>query len=171
MYISSDTNIWLDFQIVGALELPFKLSHKFHLSEETINDELLTPPEIDRKLVDYGLIVLQLTEEEYYFAFDIAQKYLQISRYDALALSIAKKRNFILLTGDKRLRMVAANEGVEVHGTIWIFDELLREHLINEEAYVAYMQDLQHHNGKRIRLPADEIQMRINRRRFQSEKE
>ncbi|KUK72352.1 MAG: hypothetical protein XD91_1383, partial [Clostridiales bacterium 38_11] len=28
MYISSDTNIWLDFQIVGALELPFKLSHQ-----------------------------------------------------------------------------------------------------------------------------------------------
>lgn len=118
MNISSGTNIWIDFQIVGALELPFKLSHKFHLSEETLNDELLTPPGIDKQLVGYGPIALELIEEEFYYALAIVEKHPQISRYDALALAITKLRNFVLLTGDKRLRMAAAEEGVEVRGTI-----------------------------------------------------
>jgi len=119
MYISSDTNIWIDFQTVGALELPFKLSHKFYLSEETLKDELLTPPGIDESLINYGLNTLELTEEEFYFAYSIVEKHLQLSKYDALALAIAKKRGFILLTGDMRLRKAAAEEGVEVRGTIY----------------------------------------------------
>jgi hypothetical protein len=64
MYISSDTNVWVDFQIVGALKLPFMLSHKFHISEETLQDELLTPPGINKTLIEYGLIALELTERQ-----------------------------------------------------------------------------------------------------------
>ena len=29
MEISSDTNVWLDFYIIGGLELPFRLEHVF----------------------------------------------------------------------------------------------------------------------------------------------
>ncbi len=96
MYISSDTNIWIDFQTVGALELPFKLSHKFYLSEETLKDELLTPTGIDESLINYGLKLLELTEEEFYFALNILEKHMQLSKYDALALAIAKKTWFYI---------------------------------------------------------------------------
>lgn len=142
MYISSDTNIWVDFQIVGALELPFKLSHKFYLSEETLNDELLTPPGIDKRLLNYGLITLELTDVEFFYAYDIKEKHPQLSNYDALALAIAKKRGFILLTGDKRLRNAATEEGVEVRGTLWVFDELLREEIVTEKEYTGFMRKI-----------------------------
>ena len=161
MYISSDTNIWIDFQIVSALKLPFKLSHKFYLSEETLKDELLTPPGIDEHLISFGLISLELTEEEFFYVFNIVGKYPQLSRYDALALAIAKRRGFVLLTGDKRLRKAAAEEGVEVRGTLWIFDELLHEKIIDEEEYKQFMKKLKQHNGKDIRLPMSEIEKRI----------
>lgn len=162
MYISSDTNVWIDFQIVGALELPFKLSHKFYLSEETFKDELLIPPGIDGRLLNYGLIPLKITVEEFFYASSINAKHPQLSRYDALALSIAKKRSFILLTGDLRLRKAAAEDGVQVRGSLWVFDELLRENIISKNEYINYMKDLKKHNGGDIRLPMSEIEKRIN---------
>lgn len=161
MYISSDTNIWIDFQIVGALELPFKLSHKFYLSEETLKDEFLTPG-IDERLINYGLIVLKITIEEFFYASSIVAKHPQLSRYDAMALSIAKHRGFILLTGDLRLRKAATEDGVQVCGSLWVFDELLRENIISKSEYINYMKDLKQHNGKAVRLPMSEIEKRIN---------
>lgn len=163
MYISSDTNIWIDFQLVCALELPFKLSHKFCLSKETLYDELLMPPGIDTDLIKYGLITLELTEQEFYFAYEIVKRHPQLSRYDALALGIAKTRGFVLLTGDKRLRTVAAEEGVQVRGTIWVFDELLREDIISTDQYVAFMEELLKFNGQGIRLPISELEARISK--------
>lgn len=163
MYISSDTNVWVDFQVVGALKLPFLLSHKFFLSEETLQDELLTPPGIDKTLVEYGLISLELTEIEFYLSFELITKHPQLSRYDALALSIAKTRDFILLTGDKRLRTAASEEGVQVRGTIWIFDELLRENVLTDSEYVGFLKELLKYNNREIRLPASEIESRIGR--------
>ncbi|HKL98948.1 MAG TPA: PIN domain-containing protein [Mobilitalea sp.] len=161
MYISSDTNIWIDFQIIGALELPFKLSHKFYMSEESLKEELLTPPGIDKRLINYGLLMLELTEEEFFYAYGVREKHPQLSSYDALALAIAKKRGFILLTGDKRLRNAAIEEGVENCGTLWVFDELLRENIVTEQEYIDFMREIKKHNGDDIRLPMSEIEIRI----------
>ena len=72
-----------------------------------------------------------------------------------------KKRGFILLTGDMRLRKVALEEGVLVHGTIWVFDELLREKIITKQEFIEFMKRIKQHNGKDIRLPISEIDKRI----------
>lgn len=48
----------------------------------------------------------------------------EISLYDAVALAIAKAREIRLLTGDRNLRKAAAEEGVEIIGTLVILDRL-----------------------------------------------
>ena len=42
-YISSDTNIWIDFNTVDSLDVPFMLREDFTyiMSSDTVNDELL----------------------------------------------------------------------------------------------------------------------------------
>ncbi len=65
------------------------------------------------------------------------------------------------MTGDKRLRKIAAEEGVTVRGTLWIFDELLRSEKISEDEYKRFMQELKRQNGSAIRLPEAEIDKRI----------
>ena len=35
-YISSDTNVWFDFVIIGKIELPFMLPYKYIMNEGTI---------------------------------------------------------------------------------------------------------------------------------------
>lgn len=65
------------------------------------------------------------------------------------------------MTGDKGLRKAAIEEGVEVRGTIWIFDELLKKNIITKQEFIEFMKALKKHNGKNIRLPETEINKRI----------
>ena len=50
-YISSDTNVWLDFATINRLEIPFKLPYTYIMNEDAITDELLSPKELRDNLV------------------------------------------------------------------------------------------------------------------------
>ena len=47
-----------------------------------------------------------------------------------------------LLTGDMPLRMAAAKEGVEVHGTIWVYDQLKTQGKITDDEYGTVIGEL-----------------------------
>lgn len=51
MYISSDTNVWIDFKTINALALPFELHYDFIMSNYAIQDELLSPPDLKYELL------------------------------------------------------------------------------------------------------------------------
>jgi len=160
-YISSDTNIWIDFSAVNALELPFRLGCIYLMSSDALEDEWRSPRGRGAELTSLGLQAVQITTEEFYYADEIHSKNPKLSVYDTFALAIAKFRHIVLLTGDGRLRKTAAAEGVTVRGTLWIFDELLRNGKITEEEYKGFMQELKRQNGNAIRLPEAEIDKRI----------
>lgn len=138
-YISSDTNIWIDFQTVDALELPFRLDCTYLISSDTLNAEWLKPKGRGLRFVELGLKAVDITTEEFYYADEIQSKNKRLSVYDCLALAIAKFRGIVLLTGDRRLRQTAEKEGVMVHGSLWIFDELLRCERITTSEYKSIM--------------------------------
>ena len=50
--------------------------------------------------------------------------------------------NYILLTGDRKLRTVSAYDGVEVHGVIYIFDTLVEFNMISRQVAVEKLQQL-----------------------------
>lgn len=59
------------------------------------------------------------------------KKYSSLSFQDSACLFIAIKFNSMLLTCEGPLRKIAMHEyGLEVHGSLFIFDELLKERLI-----------------------------------------
>ena len=64
-YISSDTNVWLDFAIINKLEIPFKLPYTYIMNEDAITDELLSPKELRDNLVGLGLQAVELSEEDF----------------------------------------------------------------------------------------------------------
>lgn len=163
MEISSDTNVWIDFNIVGGLELPFRLAHVFCMSSDALGDEVLSPPELSVRLIDLGLVPLEITYGEFILALRINDEYFRLSRYDAIALSIAKLRGFDLLSGDKALRSAAVSEGVEVRGTLWVYDELVRVGRISMVERLEFLSLLEKNNGgcRGIRLPGNEIKKRL----------
>lgn len=162
-FISSDTNVWIDFAIIDRLHLAFKLPYTYLMNSETIENEVLHPPGLSKRLLELGLQPTELNTEEYFLAEELNQKYSKPSIYDCIALSIAISRGLPLLSGDGPLRKAAEKEGVKVIGTLGIFDELLCGKLIDTEEYLHCMYKLKEHNNGRIRLPALLIEERIKK--------
>ena len=160
-YISSDTNIWLDFEQIGRLNLPFALDYTYVMSSDTINDELLDPPELKERLLSFGLLPLDIDESEYKLAIQYGQVYRKLSVYDRFALAIAKRRGYILLSGDGALRQAAIHENITVKGTIWIIDQLLDQGKIPNTEYHAIMTELHDDTSGKVRLPRNELLKRI----------
>lgn len=162
MYISSDTNIWIDFKTINAMSLPFRLQYDYIMSNDAIQDELLSPPALKDELLGLGLISTELDDSDLILVYQYGSRYPQLSAYDTFAMAIAKNRNYILLTGDGNLRKAAMTEGILVKGTLWIFDELFGEGHLTKAEYLQYLKELQKYNGRQIRLPSIELRKRID---------
>lgn len=160
-YISSDTNVWIDFFYIQKMELPFRLPYTYIMSEDAIADELISPPELGQELITYGLKPVGISMEEFELAQVYGKKYIKLSIYDRIALSIAKNRNITLLTGDRALRNAGKKEDVQVIGTLGIIDQLIAKDLISTDEYLDCLQKLKQQNGGAIRLPPAEIESRL----------
>ena len=161
-YISSDTNIWIDYMAIGRLELPFRLPITFLMNQDAIEDELLSPMGLKEKLLTLGLQPTELCEREFYYGAELAELHPKLSKYDRSALAIAKFRGLVLLTGDAALRKVALSEGVSVIGTIGILDRLKEEKRCSTAEYRESLILLIRANGREVRLPMVELQNRLN---------
>lgn len=162
-YISSDTNVWLDFVEIERLNLPFRLPYVYLMNDETVDDELLSPPGLSGELLQLGLQKTELTEDEFFLAEELASRYAKPSVYDCIALAIAKIRGLTLLTGDGPLRKSAIAEGVTVIGTIGILDQLYSGKYIEDEEYAECIQKLLEKNGGKVRLPKHELEIRLQK--------
>ena len=162
-FISSDSNIWLDFNAIRRLEAPFLLKeiYSFLITRDTLEEELIYPTDLGEKLTGLGLQPVELSKEEFLQAEEYQKNYKALSSYDTYALAIAKSRRMILLSGDGALRKAAGKEGVEVRGTIWIVDRLKEEGCISIPDYRSILQDLLSHCGKDCYLPISEIKDRL----------
>lgn len=160
-FISSDTNVWIDFSITGHIDFPFRLPYTYIMNTDAIDDELLQPPGLRGELLANGLVAVELDMEEFNLADDYGTKYIKLSTYDRIALAIAKHRGITLLTGDGALRKAARAEGVHVLGTIGILDRLIDYELIEKHEYVDCLKSLQSHNGRR--LPKADIEQRLSK--------
>ena len=74
-YISSDTNIWLDFYVIDRLNLPFKLEFVYLMHYETVDKEVISPPELCDLLLEYGLQKTEMSFDEYYYVPMLESKY------------------------------------------------------------------------------------------------
>ena len=160
-YISSDTNVWIDFVEIDMLDLPFRLPYVYLMNDEAMEDELLSPPGLGAELLKLGLQKTELTEDEFFMAEELVRKYSGLSTYDCIAFAIAKVRGIILLTGDRLLRKAAESENVKVIGTIGIIDRLRCEEYIDDWEYERCIKSLIEKNGGKVRLPKHELEKRL----------
>jgi hypothetical protein len=76
-------------------------------------------------------------------------------------LALAKAGGYRLLTGDGILRDLAADEDVECHGVLWVFDRLEEERIRRPEDLEAALSAIVAH--PRCRLPSRHITERLVR--------
>ena len=161
MYISSDSNIWFDFNSPDRFDHPFRLDYELYISRAAFDEELVEPTTLRIALLEHGLQLADIQDDELQLALSYQQKHSRLSVHHSFALAIAKYRGWILLTGDKPLTKTAKEEGVECHGTIWVYDQLVAAGKITPEEKRIAMDGLIELvlAGKR-RLPLDELRKR-----------
>ncbi len=118
-----DANVLIDLHVGGllpeALPRPFQL-----LSPDLIIAELDDPS--GPALVSRGLREESLTAAEIRELAQLKARHPRaLSVMDLAALILSKRLRVILLTGEKLLRGVAEEEGVEVRGTLWLLDQMI----------------------------------------------
>lgn len=159
--VSSDTNVLLDFFFIGHLDYPFRLAFSYLVNSDTFHEEFINPPHLADTLVSLGISITDLEADELFMAASFHRKYRKLSIHDRMALAIAKNRRIPLLTGDLALRKAAKNEAVKAIGTIGICDLLLQQDCLTESEYIDCMKSFLRENGQRIRLPENELRLRI----------
>ncbi|MBO4910229.1 MAG: PIN domain-containing protein [Lachnospiraceae bacterium] len=160
-YISSDTNIWIDFSTISSIEIPFRLPCTYIMFHEALENEVLSPVGLVSDLTKLGLVGVEIDTEEFFYTYELAEKYKRLSVYDRVALAIAKKRNIMLLTGDNALRKAAMQEGVSVMGTIGLLDRLYEEGRIRHREYEKCLRGFLKHSERR--LPKNELEDRLKK--------
>ncbi|MBD5448888.1 MAG: PIN domain-containing protein [Lachnospiraceae bacterium] len=109
-YISSDTNVWLDFEMIDRLELPFKLPYSYLMNEDAVHDELLSPEGLSERLLALGLVETELKEEEFFLTETYSGYFPKLSVYDCVVLTMEKYQGIALITGDDPLRKATQAE-------------------------------------------------------------
>jgi predicted nucleic acid-binding protein len=136
----------------------FSLPWQFAVPDILFSEEL---EERHGRLAKMGLIRKTMSGELVAEAYGLRQKHTKTSVNDLLALTLAKHEDCQLLTGDKALREAAIELSVEVHGTIWLVEQMLQ----GEKATVDVARDaFQKMKAAGSRLPWGEVDKILNRK-------
>ena len=138
-----DANVLIDLEIAGLLDLWFQLGH------QTVTTDLVVGQLADRHRealshVSNGNIGVRKCSGEFLArAFELMR---QIGPgpdiADCSALLLAIDTGAMLLSGDKPLRRGADARQVEVHGTLWILDQLIDAKLLSKPTAAAKLEHL-----------------------------
>lgn len=154
----SDANIIIDMNAGGLLRPMFRFDATFAVPDALFEEELSTGhPELLR----LGLKLLELREETVVYADRLVEKYrgLGASTNDLLALALAWQEKCPLLTGDGRLRIAATTEGIDMHGTLWLVEQMVKARTITvKQAEAGY--DKMRRAGRRLPWAEAERQLR-----------
>lgn len=132
----SDANILIDMEEGGLVTLFFNLPYEFCVPDVLYYEEL---EDQHSHLCEWGLTLRELSSESLSLVATVKAKYPGPSTNDVFALLLAQQEGCPLLSGDNDLRKAAESERLEVRGTLWIVEELVKHGLIDvNQAFEAY---------------------------------
>jgi predicted nucleic acid-binding protein len=153
--VVSDTSILIDLVDAGVVDAFFRLDLDVRTNGFIFHDEL--DEEYRQRYRGKRLFIDELSAANIERISAIHTEQQALSLADCSAFVQAESLEATLLTGDRRLR-VFAEATMAVHGTIWIFDELVDRQILTPKTAVRKLSQLA---GANPRLPANEIETRI----------
>jgi predicted nucleic acid-binding protein len=153
----SDTNIWIDFRNAGLLDALFKLPFSLCCTDFVVHELMDLNTQMLRQK---GLLVETLEGEAMTRLFGLMADHNNSSLADVSCYLLARDTGRPLLTGDGRLRKQATQDGLQVHGALWLLDQLVA-HGVTAPAVAS--EGLQAMVQRGARLPAPECQARLAR--------
>lgn len=152
LLIVSDTSVLIDIEQGELTSAMFSLPWQFAVPDILFASELA---ERHSHLLQFGLMSKTLNGGLIAEAYLLHQKYRRTSVNDMLALTLAKHEDCPLLTGDRALREAAKELNVELHGTIWLVEQMIESEKITVEVANVGFQRMQEAGS---RLPWNEVE-------------
>jgi predicted nucleic acid-binding protein len=161
--IVNDSSCLIDLRKCGLLTTALLLPFSFVVALPLITAELHGFNESDwDDLRTRGLQVVDLSPVQVARAFEVKALFPGLSAYDCFSLALAESTdNAMLLTGDRQLRARAAALGVEVHGVLWVSDEIEKTAAMPLADLAGALARLE--ADPLVFLPPDEVRNRIER--------
>ena len=159
--IINDSSALIDLAKTRLLENLLRMPYRFVIPDVLYADELINLRHYQREqLLDIGFVLGELDGVQVGKASAYSQQHPQLSLNDCFALVMAQTTEYaVLLTGDQRLRRVAQQQGVAVHGILWILDRAYEQGMVDAATLHAALSVLA--NDPLTRLPGKELQRRI----------
>ena len=161
--IVSDTSCIIDLRKAALLQETLRLPYTFVTVNTLFEDEWLSLSENEKEaLCKQGLEVRDLPGPSVLRAQQYFNRHRRLKLNDCFALALAQEtEDSILLTGDGLLRRVAADNGVQVRGVLWIADELEAHSIVSPTRLLNALRLFQ--EDTLVFLPKDELLRRISR--------
>lgn len=122
MLLLADANVLIDLYHVKGLSLAPKIAPTqvldYVVNEIDRQEQPGIRAEIEVASISIVPVQLQWLEEIK------AMQHTGLSLQDKLNLHIVHKRRMIMLSGEKRLRTICNSQNIEIHGTLWLVEEL-----------------------------------------------
>jgi predicted nucleic acid-binding protein len=155
----NDANIFIDLLEVDLIDTFFKLKLDLHTTNLVLNELDAEQQAVFKKYINRKLLTVKiLNETEMLEIKKLELASGKLSAQDVSVYAYAKEINAMILTSDRRLRNEAQGKGFEVHGILWLFEQLLEEELIKPKKAIDKLTELMQINTW---LPKDECKKRI----------
>jgi predicted nucleic acid-binding protein len=159
--IITDTNVFFDIISIGALSEFFALDFEICTTDFVVNEVLESDQkmQIESFIKTNKLLVFKLSAEEVEEIKSFTTKRFFKGITDKTVLWKSYQLKCPLLTGDKKLRNEADDLKIEVHGSIWVINELIEKEIITKIKGIELLEKIKLINAS---LPHDEIDKIIN---------
>lgn len=166
--VVSDSSCLIDLQKVSLLDAFLRLPYEVLIPNTLFEDELIRFSVAQKRaLIRAGLKVIDLPGERVVRAQQVLREAPRLSIHDAFAFVLAEaEQGCILLTGDGSLRTIAETKKIEVHGVLWVIDELHTHRICFPRELHAALQQLL--DDPAVRLPRRDLMVSL--KRFEAKK-
>lgn len=161
--IISDSSCLIDLRKASLLGVFLRLPFEILIPNTLFEDELLSLTNDEKKaLLRGGLKVVDLPGAQVSRAREVIHAQPRLSIHDGFAFALAEiNQGCILLTGDSRLRALGETSQIEVHGVLWVFDQILGNQLATTATLHAALSHLA--ADPAVRLPKRELAAYVKR--------
>jgi predicted nucleic acid-binding protein len=158
--IIHDASILLDLIHAGLLKLFLRIPARMVTTDFVVAEftNAADRNKLDTVTTSGALQVLLSGPTELESILKLQNAHRALSSADCSVLFYARSLQAMLLTGDSRLRREATQLGLDVHGTVWAFDELVGRRLLAETEAADRLERLLELNP---RLPREECERMI----------
>lgn len=163
--IVNDASCLIDLRKGQLLHVMAKLPYRFIVPLPIRRSELLEFTAQEWRLLDdAGFETYDLPPEQIREVMAVRATTPKLSVNDCFCLvSTRNHEGGVLLTGDQLLRQVAMDNEVDVHGVLWMIDQLYEAEVCETELLISAL--VQWREDRTVFLPNVEIDLRLRRLR------